>query len=41
MNSLAIVTMLVICGIVWGGFIALIARAICCEKAKERVDGQD
>lgn len=36
MSSLAIGTMAVICGIVWGGFLAWIVRAVRCEGAKTR-----
>ena len=34
MTTAAIVTMVLICGIVWGGFVALLARAIFKEGKK-------
>ena len=39
MTSLAVVTMLVICGTVWGGFAALVVRAVRRESAKVRDRG--
>ena len=35
MSSLATVTMVVICGIVWGGFALLLTRAILSEGRKK------
>jgi len=36
MSSLATVTMVVICGVVWGGFALLLVRAIVSEGRKNR-----
>ena len=35
MTSLAIVTMVVICGLIWGGFAVLLVRAVRSEGRKE------
>lgn len=34
MTTTAIATMVVICGIVWGGFLALVLRAVASEGKK-------
>jgi len=39
MSALAVTTMIVVCGFVWGGFAVLLARAIGREGAKRR-DGR-
>lgn len=39
MTSLAVGTMVVICGTVWGGFAALVVRAVRRERAKGRDRG--
>jgi len=39
LDALAIATMAVVCGFVWGGFAVLLARAIGREGAKRR-DGR-
>ena len=38
MTTTAIATMVVICGIVWGGFVGLVARAAIRERAKSDAD---
>ena len=35
MNGSAVVMMIVVCGLVWGGFVALLARAVRKEGAKQ------
>ncbi len=39
MSSLAIATMAVICGFVWGGFLTLLTRALRRESSKSRAEG--
>lgn len=39
MSPTAIATMIVICGVVWGGFAFLLARAVRSESAKKREGG--
>lgn len=36
METNAVVTMIVICGLVWGGFVLLLVRAVRSEGAKRR-----
>lgn len=36
LDPVAVVTMTVVCGFVWGGFVVLLARAIGREGAKRR-----
>jgi hypothetical protein len=36
MSSLALTVMIVICGIVWGGFVVLLTRAFRREGAKQK-----
>jgi len=40
MNGSAVVMMIVVCGLVWGGFVTLLARAVRKEGAKQtgRID---
>ena len=38
MSSLAIATMVLICGFVWGGFFTLLTRAMRSEGRKQSVD---
>ncbi len=37
MSGLAILMMALICGLVWGGFLSLLARAVRSEGAKSEV----
>lgn len=39
MTSVAILTMISICGLVWGGFVALLVRAVRHERRKRVDDG--
>lgn len=39
MTGLAIGSMVVICGTVWGGFAVLVLRAVRCESVKVRASG--
>lgn len=39
MSSTAITLMIVICGLVWGGFLVLLTRALRREGAKQRSEG--
>lgn len=40
MSGTAVVMMLVVCGLVWGGFALLLGRAMSSERRKaDRVDG--
>ncbi|MEM9597752.1 MAG: MetS family NSS transporter small subunit [Acidobacteriota bacterium] len=41
MTGTAIATMVVICGLVWGGFATLLVRAMRREGQKQRGDGLD
>lgn len=36
MSTHALITMIIICGLVWGGFTLLLIRAIRSESAKKR-----
>lgn len=36
MSSMAIVMMVSICGLVWGGFLTLLTRALRSERERER-----
>ncbi len=40
MTSLAITTMIVICGLVWGGLVTLIVFAVRSEARKQREGGE-
>ena len=40
MSTLAIVTMCVICGIVWGGFSVLLVHALRKERQKSEADDE-
>lgn len=40
MSALAIVTMVVICGVVWGGFLLLVATAVRKEGAKTAAEAR-
>lgn len=36
MTPIATVMMILVCGLVWGGFAALLTRALRCEAAKRK-----
>ncbi len=38
MNATAVVMMVLICGLVWGGFVFLLTRALQSEGRKSRAD---
>ena len=37
MSNIAVVFMVLVCGLVWGGFLGLLARAVRREDGKSRV----
>lgn len=39
MTAAAVATMVAVCGLVWGGFLALLARAVRCEAGRRRGQG--